>query len=130
MSGGAARNPNSLANLRPEWKPGQSGNPRGRRPGHHSPEARLRKLLADGLTERAERLLWNGIARFEPWAWSLVWPPPPPTWVSSETGEELEPSWAALPPSPAWTMFAGDLARYAARHPYRVPSKLWAAIGQ
>jgi len=28
--------PNSLANLRPPWRPGQSGNPRGLRPGSRS----------------------------------------------------------------------------------------------
>lgn len=41
-------NPNSLANLAPPWKPGESGNPAGRPKSSHEAQARLRDLsLAD-----------------------------------------------------------------------------------
>lgn len=128
MSGGAARHPNSLANLRRPWRTGESGNPRGRPKGRHSPERKLRKLFEAGLEDRAEQMLSAGVAMFRPWAWDLLWPPAPRVWVDPKTGEEIEPAWVALPPSLAWTRFAKDLQTFAARHPYRIPSKLRAAV--
>lgn len=49
-------NPNSLKNLEGhKWKPGQSGNPKGRKPGIKYVSEALRDLLADGkgLTKEA-----------------------------------------------------------------------------
>ena len=39
------------------------------------------------MTAEAERMLKVGLAMMQPWAWSLIWPPPPPDWIDRETGE-------------------------------------------
>ena len=47
MAAGHGHHPNSLANLRPPWRPGQAGNPDGRKPGVVYVSEHVSSLLAE-----------------------------------------------------------------------------------
>ena len=120
--------PRSRANLAPAWSPGQSGNPNGRPPKRQHAARRLLRLLEDGATDQAERLMLGAFARGEPWALDLVLNPPPAPSVIDGQGARFDPIELGLPGTPGWRVLAAHLREIARARPARPPVALLRAV--
>lgn len=126
---GRGQHPNSRANLQEPWRRGQSGNPRGRPRGSKHPARRLYELLTrPDLVDAAEHLLYLAAASGEPWAWNLLWHPPPPS-IEYPDGSVVEPFDLQLPDTPGWRVFAERLSDIACEDYGAPPVELLRAVG-
>ena len=94
------RHPNSRANLRTPWRKGEAGNAEGGPKRRYHPSRVLLRLLRDGASDEAERILLRTFARGELGALDVVLCPPAPPGIVTEQGRALEPITMELPGTP------------------------------